>query len=220
MALWGGRFTQAADQRFKQFNDSLRFDYRLAEQDIIGSVAWSKALVTVNVLTQDEQQQLEAALNTLLDEVREEYEWQLQHHAEEGDACSRQYILTQTLTRSSRGGDVLGREAFNMYLQMTAGQERANATGQSKGGAMEVKRTNNIMRRHAHQQLMHHAAHDEHGDLRDHDRAPAPHERHEDVPFHELVDRAVPAGLQRSAAHSEGDRIRLDRFPPTPTLLV
>ena len=43
MALWGGRFTQAADQRFKQLNDSLRFDYRLAEQDIVGSVAWSKA---------------------------------------------------------------------------------------------------------------------------------------------------------------------------------
>ncbi|ADP11006.1 argininosuccinate lyase [Erwinia pyrifoliae] len=70
MALWGGRFTQPADQRFKQFNDSLRFDYRLAEQDIIGSVAWSKALVTVNVLTHAEQQQLESALNTLLDEVR------------------------------------------------------------------------------------------------------------------------------------------------------
>ena len=34
MALWGGRFTQAADKRFKNFNDSLRFDYRLAEQDI------------------------------------------------------------------------------------------------------------------------------------------------------------------------------------------
>lgn len=83
MALWGGRFTQAADQRFKQFNDSLRFDYRLAEQDIIGSVAWSKALVTVNVLTQDEQQQLEAALNTLLDEVREDPEQILQSDAED-----------------------------------------------------------------------------------------------------------------------------------------
>jgi argininosuccinate lyase len=70
MALWGGRFTQAADQRFKQFNDSLRFDYRLAEQDIVGSVAWSKALVTVGVLTADEQQQLEEALNNLLEEVR------------------------------------------------------------------------------------------------------------------------------------------------------
>ncbi|NEG64374.1 argininosuccinate lyase [Pantoea agglomerans] len=83
MALWGGRFTQAADQRFKQFNDSLRFDYRLAEQDIIGSVAWSKALVTVNVLTQDEQQQLEAALNTLLSEVREDPEQILQSDAED-----------------------------------------------------------------------------------------------------------------------------------------
>lgn len=83
MALWGGRFTQAADQRFKQFNDSLRFDYRLAEQDIIGSIAWSKALVTVNVLTQDEQQQLEAALNTLLDEVRDNPEQILQSDAED-----------------------------------------------------------------------------------------------------------------------------------------
>ncbi|MGQ6052142.1 argininosuccinate lyase [Serratia sp. IR-2025] len=70
MALWGGRFTQAADQRFKQLNDSLRFDYRLAEQDIVGSVAWSKALVTVNVLTATEQQQLEQALNALLMEVQ------------------------------------------------------------------------------------------------------------------------------------------------------
>ncbi|GKX64190.1 argininosuccinate lyase [Pragia fontium] len=72
MALWGGRFSQAADQRFKQFNDSLRFDYRLAEQDIIGSVAWSKALVTVGVLSAEEQQQLEKALDQLLIEVRAE----------------------------------------------------------------------------------------------------------------------------------------------------
>ncbi|MCS3406370.1 argininosuccinate lyase [Serratia sp. AKBS12] len=70
MALWGGRFSQAADQRFKHLNDSLRFDYRLAEQDIVGSVAWSKALVTVNVLTAQEQQQLEQALNALLQQVQ------------------------------------------------------------------------------------------------------------------------------------------------------
>ncbi|XBS69975.1 argininosuccinate lyase [Acerihabitans sp. KWT182] len=70
MALWGGRFSQAADQRFKLFNDSLRFDYRLAEQDIIGSVAWSKALVAVDVLTPDEQRRLEDALAVILEEVR------------------------------------------------------------------------------------------------------------------------------------------------------
>ena len=36
MALWGGRFSQAADNRFKHFNDSLCVDYRLAKHDIIG----------------------------------------------------------------------------------------------------------------------------------------------------------------------------------------
>ncbi|MDE9544057.1 argininosuccinate lyase [Xenorhabdus bovienii] len=83
MALWGGRFSQEADQRFKQFNDSLRFDYRLAEQDIIGSVAWLKALVTVGVLTSEEQQKLELALNELLGEVRANPKAILQSDAED-----------------------------------------------------------------------------------------------------------------------------------------
>lgn len=83
MSLWGGRFSQAADQRFKQFNDSLRFDYRLAEQDITGSVAWSKALVTVNVLTVEEQQKLEDALGILLEEVQADPEAILASDAED-----------------------------------------------------------------------------------------------------------------------------------------
>ncbi|MBS9423279.1 argininosuccinate lyase [Photorhabdus caribbeanensis] len=83
MALWGGRFSQKADQRFKQFNDSLRFDYRLAEQDITGSVAWSKALVTVGVLTVEEQQKLELALNELLNEVQANSQVILQSDAED-----------------------------------------------------------------------------------------------------------------------------------------
>ncbi|HDR1056477.1 TPA: argininosuccinate lyase [Pasteurella multocida] len=83
MALWGGRFTQAADKRFKDFNDSLRFDYRLAEQDIEGSIGWSKALVNVGVLTAQEQQQLESALNTLLIEVRSNPQAILQDDAED-----------------------------------------------------------------------------------------------------------------------------------------
>ncbi|MDO4429698.1 MAG: argininosuccinate lyase [Lonepinella koalarum] len=83
MALWGGRFTQAADKRFKDFNDSLRFDYRLAEQDIEGSVGWSKALVSVGILSKEEQQQLEQALNELLIEVRSNPQAILQDDAED-----------------------------------------------------------------------------------------------------------------------------------------
>ncbi len=46
-------------------------------------MAWSKALVTVNVLSSDEQQQLEAALNALLEEVRANPEQILQSDAED-----------------------------------------------------------------------------------------------------------------------------------------
>jgi argininosuccinate lyase len=83
MALWGGRFSQAADTRFKQFNDSLRFDYRLAEQDIVGSVGWSRALVTVGILSVEEQTRLEAALQGLLAEVQADPEQILQSDAED-----------------------------------------------------------------------------------------------------------------------------------------
>ncbi|MBX9447421.1 argininosuccinate lyase [Dickeya chrysanthemi] len=93
MALWGGRFTQAADRRFKQFNDSLRFDYRLAEQDIIGSIGWSKALVTVNVLSAQEQQQLEQALNALLQEVQADPEAVLQSDAEDIHSWVEQKLI-------------------------------------------------------------------------------------------------------------------------------
>ncbi|BCK04177.1 argininosuccinate lyase [Vibrio cholerae] len=95
MALWGGRFTQAADSRFKSFNDSLRFDYRLAEQDIVGSIAWSKALVSVNVLSAQEQQQLEQALNHLLQSVQQDPEQILASDAEDIHSWVEQKLIEQ-----------------------------------------------------------------------------------------------------------------------------
>ncbi|KID57979.1 argininosuccinate lyase [Pseudoalteromonas luteoviolacea] len=68
MALWGGRFSTGPDQAFKQFNDSLPFDYQLVEQDIVGSIAWAGALEQVAVLTREECKQLVDALHSLLDE--------------------------------------------------------------------------------------------------------------------------------------------------------
>ena len=72
MALWGGRFSTGPDQAFKQFNDSLPFDYQLAEQDIIASIAWAGALKQVDVLTTDEYQRLVSGLNEILDDVQQE----------------------------------------------------------------------------------------------------------------------------------------------------
>ena len=83
MALWGGRFTQEADQKFKFFNDSLRFDYRLALQDIDGSIGWAKAITSVGVLTEDEYQQLVAALKELRAEIEPKIEIILKDDAED-----------------------------------------------------------------------------------------------------------------------------------------
>jgi argininosuccinate lyase len=69
MALWGGRFTQQADQKFKYFNDSLRFDYRLALQDIDGSIGWAKAITSVGILTEEEYKKLVIALKEVRAEV-------------------------------------------------------------------------------------------------------------------------------------------------------
>ncbi|AHG79046.1 Argininosuccinate lyase [Mannheimia varigena USDA-ARS-USMARC-1388] len=69
MALWGGRFTQQADAKFKYFNDSLRFDYRLVIQDIEGSIGWAKAIQSVGILTEAELEQLIAALKEVRAEV-------------------------------------------------------------------------------------------------------------------------------------------------------
>ena len=69
MALWGGRFTQDSDVRFKHFNDSLRFDYRLFHEDVEGSRAWAQALAQVKVLSEQESASLIQALNELEQEM-------------------------------------------------------------------------------------------------------------------------------------------------------
>jgi len=71
MALWGGRFKEKASVQFKKFNDSLPVDYRMAVQDIVGSIAWAQAIHEVGVLDADELIRITAALNELKESVEE-----------------------------------------------------------------------------------------------------------------------------------------------------
>jgi len=70
MKLWGGRFSKEQDNFFKKFNNSLHVDFRLAKQDIISSIAWSKILIKTNVITKLEQKKIEKALLLILKEVQ------------------------------------------------------------------------------------------------------------------------------------------------------
>lgn len=69
MALWGGRFQGETSALFKLFNDSLPVDYRLFEQDVVGSIAWADAIASVGIISADECRDLKKALNELLVEV-------------------------------------------------------------------------------------------------------------------------------------------------------
>jgi len=71
MALWGGRFKGQPSLQFKKFNDSLPVDYRMAVQDIVGSIAWAQAIHEVGVINDDELVRLTAALSELKASVEE-----------------------------------------------------------------------------------------------------------------------------------------------------
>jgi argininosuccinate lyase len=69
MAMWGGRFQEATLEEFRQFNDSLSFDYLLALQDIQASRAWAGQLAAATIITADEAAQLDSALAQLAQAV-------------------------------------------------------------------------------------------------------------------------------------------------------
>jgi argininosuccinate lyase len=64
--LWSGRFDGAPDAAAFAFGASFRFDRRLFEDDVTGSVAWARALAKAGVLDRDEADRIDAALNDIL----------------------------------------------------------------------------------------------------------------------------------------------------------
>ena len=68
--LWGGRFTKQTDQMVYDFNASIRFDKRLLQQDIEGSIAHVVMLEKQGILTCEEKDAIVKGLT----EIREEAE--------------------------------------------------------------------------------------------------------------------------------------------------
>lgn len=60
--LWGGRFAEPTAATMRRYNDSFRFDVRLADVDIAGSIAWANALEEANLISAEECERLEQGL--------------------------------------------------------------------------------------------------------------------------------------------------------------
>src|SRR5436190_20481917 len=63
MMLWGGAFSEPSDANLRALQDSISFDKRFYKQDIIGSIAYARAIAAAGILT-------EAEANTIVDGLR------------------------------------------------------------------------------------------------------------------------------------------------------
>ncbi|KAF2005339.1 argininosuccinate lyase [Amniculicola lignicola CBS 123094] len=66
--LWGGRFTQGLDPLMVQYNTSLPYDRIFYSQDIAGSIAFARANLNNDILTQLEFDAIEKGLNQVKEE--------------------------------------------------------------------------------------------------------------------------------------------------------
>ncbi|HWW87175.1 MAG TPA: argininosuccinate lyase [Vicinamibacterales bacterium] len=68
--LWSGRFDSAPDQDAFEFGASFRFDRRLFEDDVAGSLAWARALGRAGILKEHETSAIAEALSAMLEQGR------------------------------------------------------------------------------------------------------------------------------------------------------
>jgi argininosuccinate lyase len=70
--LWSGRFSQEPDPTAFEFGASFRFDKRLFEDDVTGSLAWVEGLAGVGVFNADDAKTVSTALRDILERGRRE----------------------------------------------------------------------------------------------------------------------------------------------------
>ena len=67
--LWQGRASKAVDSRVNDFNSSIRFDARMIEQDIQGSLVHSTMLGRQGIITQQDVDDIHKGLHSILDDL-------------------------------------------------------------------------------------------------------------------------------------------------------
>lgn len=73
---WGGRFTEPTNELVEAFTESISFDARLYQQDIEGSIAHSKMLASIGVLSAEEAENIEAGLLKIGEQIdNDQFSW-------------------------------------------------------------------------------------------------------------------------------------------------
>lgn len=78
MVMWDGRFSKKIDERTNDFNSSIKFDYKMYEQDIKGSLAHAKMLAKQGIIEKEDEIKIRNGLNEILEELKNgklEFNW-------------------------------------------------------------------------------------------------------------------------------------------------
>ena len=70
MKLWAGRFQKETDSRINDFNSSISFDSRMAEQDIQGSVAHATMLGATGIISPEDAKAIITGLGEILNDLK------------------------------------------------------------------------------------------------------------------------------------------------------
>ena len=70
MKMWAGRFSKEVDDRVNDFNSSIRFDCRMYEQDIKGSLAHAAMLAAQGIIPQEDADAIAAGLEGVLADLK------------------------------------------------------------------------------------------------------------------------------------------------------
>ena len=77
--LWGGRFSEATDAFVQRFTASVRYDQRMAAEDIVGSIAHARMLTSIGVLSEQELESIEEGLEQVSKEIESgTFQWSIE----------------------------------------------------------------------------------------------------------------------------------------------
>lgn len=68
--MWGGRFSKKTNPLVEEFTKSIQYDYKLAEYDIIGSMAHAEVLKKTGYLSSDEADKLSKGLKSIYADIK------------------------------------------------------------------------------------------------------------------------------------------------------
>ncbi len=68
--MWAGRFSKQVDSRVNDFNSSIRFDARMYEQDIRGSIAHATMLCDCNIISSEDKTAIINGLEGILSDIQ------------------------------------------------------------------------------------------------------------------------------------------------------